>query len=210
MLNRARARGSAEASEAVWASAKAAVRSEGCLKLLVREPGGRPEARADLSFREATTRDASRYATDIGTDSASTFRRRLSPWTHCYVVDDGTRFLHASWVTTSRAWTSEIRGYISPPVGDSYVYESFTRPETRGRGIYPFALFSICAEMAEQRVGRVWVGVEAGNAASIRAITKTGFEEGFELSFHRVWGRVHIDEVTGPLAAQGRTMIARA
>lgn len=196
-----------EAREALAAGAKAALHSDGCLKLLVRESGGAAEYRADLFFREATVHDAARYAGDIGTDSPGTFRRRLSPWTRCYVVDDGTRFLHASWVTTSRAWTSEIKDYISPPVGDSYVYESFTRPETRGRGIYPFALFSICAQMAEQGVGRVWVGVEADNAASIRAITKAGFHDAFELSFHRAWGRVHIDEVSGPLAEQGRTMI---
>ena len=126
------------------------------------------------------------------------------------MVDDGTTFLHASWVTTSRAWTSEIRGYISPPVGDAYVYESFTRPETRGRGIYPLALFSICAELAEQRVARVWVGVETDNTPSIRAISKAGFGEGFEFSFHRAFGRVRIGEITGPLAEQGRTMIPRA
>lgn len=197
-----------EAGEALTGSAKAALRSNGRLKLLVRESGGPVvEERGDLFFREATAADARRYAADIGTDSASTFRRRLSPWTRCYVIDDGTRFLHASWVTTSRAWTSEIRACISPPVGDSYVYESFTRPETRGRGIYPFALLSICAQMAEQGVGRVWVGVEADNAASIRAITKAGFREAFELSFRRAWGRVHIDGVSGPLAEQGRTMI---
>lgn len=174
---------------------------------MVRETGGEPPSRSDLSFREAFGEDAARYARDIGTDSASTFRRRLSPWTRCFVVDDGSTFLHASWITTSRAWTSEIRGYISPPLGDAYIYESFTRPETRGRGIYPFALFSICADLGQHRIGRAWVGVETDNVPSIRAITKAGFEEAFELSFHRRIGRVQIDDLRGPLAEQGRTMI---
>ena len=137
----------------------------------------------------------------------ATFRQRLSPWTHCFVVEDESRFLHASWVTTARAWTSEIRGFVSPPVGDAYIYESFTRPETRGRGIYPFALLSICAELGRQRVARAWVGVEGDNTSSIRAITKGGFEHAFELSFHRSWGRVRVGEPTGPLAEQGRTML---
>lgn len=123
------------------------------------------------------------------------------------MVDDGSTLLHASWVTTARAWTSEIRGYISPPVGDAYIYESFTRPETRGRGIYPFALFSICDELHRQRVDRAWIGVEADNAPSLRAIGKAGFEEAFQLSFRRRMGRVHVDRPTGPLAEQGRTMI---
>lgn len=191
----------------MWAGVTGAISSEGRLRLMVRDTGGEPPGRADLSFREALGGDAARYARDIGTDSPSTFRRRLSPWTRCFVVDDGSMFLHASWVTTSRAWTSEIRGYISPPIGDAYIYESFTRPETRGRGIYPFALFSICAEVRQRRVGRAWVGVEAENVPSVRAITKAGFEQAFELSFHRRMGRVQIDDLRGPLAEQGRTMI---
>ena len=209
-FNRVRARGVAEARSTLWGGVRGAVRSEGRLLFLVRDAGGTAEARDDLSFREVSAGDARRYARDIGTDSAGTFRRRLTPWTKCYVVEDGSRFLHASWVTTARAWTSEIRAFISPPVGDAYVYESFTRPETRGRGIYPFALISTCAALAEQRVARVWVGVEADNAPSIRAITKGGFENAFELRFQRAWGRAHVDEPTGPLAAQGRTMVTRA
>lgn len=209
-MSRARSRGVAEAGGAVWGGVKGALRSEGRLLFLVREAGGTAEQRENLLFRAATLADAPRYARDIGTDSAATFRRRLSPWTQCFVVADGSTFLHASWVTSARAWTSEIRAYIAPPVGDAYVYESFTRPETRGRGIYPFALTSMCAVLAEQRVARVWVGVEAGNAPSIRAITKGGFQNAFEIGFRRAWGRVQVEEPTGPLAAQGRTMVARA
>ena len=210
VINRARSRGAREAGSAVRGGLKAAVRSEGRLLFLVRNAGGPTEARADLAFREATSADGRRYARDIGTDSAGTFRQRLSPWTKCFVVEDGVRFLHASWVTTARAWTSEIKAFISPPVGDAYVYESFTRPETRGRGIYPFALTSICAALADQRVARVWVGVEADNVASIRAIGKGGFENAFELGFQRAWGRVRVQEPTGSLAEQGRTMLTRA
>lgn len=194
----------------MWAGVTGAVSAEGRLRLMVRDNGGEAPARPDVSFREAGAEDAARYARDIGTDSPSTFRRRLSPWTRCFVVDDGSTFLHASWMTTARAWTSEIRGYISPPLGDAYVYESFTRPETRGRGIYPFALLSICAELERRQVPRAWVGVEADNAPSIRAITKAGFEDAFEITFHRRLGRVQIDDLRGPLAEQGRTMIRSA
>lgn len=123
------------------------------------------------------------------------------------MVEDGSRFLHTSWVTSARAWTSEIRGFIAPPVGDAYVYESFTRPETRGRGIYPLALHSICTELGQQRVARVWVGVEADNTPSIRAIVKGGFQEAFDLTFHGSWGVIRVEEPTGPLAEQGRTMV---
>ena len=54
------------------------------------------------------------------------------PTCMCFVVEDGDRFLHSSWVTTTGAWTREIRAYLCPPQGDAYVYESFTRADARG------------------------------------------------------------------------------
>ncbi len=200
-------RGLGEAGEAVWGAVRGALGSEGRLLFLVRDAGGEFPARDGLTFREATQEDAALYARDIGTDSAATFRRRLSPWTQCFVVEDGSRFVHASWVTSARAWTSEIGAFIAPPVGDAYIYESFTRPETRGRGVYPFALNSICTELRRQRVARVWVGAEADNEPSLRAIDKGGFQEAFQLTFHRSRGVIRVEEPTGPLAEQGRTMV---
>ena len=209
-VNRARNRGLSETASTIRSAARAWLGSESHLKLLVTPAGGEAASRGDLLFRKLTNPDAALYARDIGTDSASTFEKRLTAWTHCYAVVEQDRLLHASWVTTSRAWTNEIRGYICPPVGDAYVYESFTRAETRGRGIYPFALSSIRAALAKEGLGRVWVGVEATNAPSIRAITKAGFEEAFEFGFSRRFGRVRVAPARGPLAEQGRTMIRSA
>ncbi|MFN2588447.1 MAG: hypothetical protein ABR613_10080, partial [Actinomycetota bacterium] len=113
----------------------------------------------DLSFREAGPADGALYARAIGTDSAVTFRRRLTPTTHCFFVEAHGRLLHASWVTTGAAWTRELRAYLVPPRGDAYVYESFTRPEARGRGVYPFALAGICAWARDAGTRNVWVAV---------------------------------------------------
>jgi RimJ/RimL family protein N-acetyltransferase len=117
--------------------------------------------------------------------------------------------LHSSWVTTTGAWTREIRAYLAPPSGDAYVYESFTRADARGRGIYPFALAGILTAMSEQGLSKVWVGVESDNAPSRRAIAKAGFEEAFTLGFERRLGRLTIDEPHGPLAEQARHFVRR-
>lgn len=171
------------------------VRSEEELIMLVRsaaEPT--PEFRHDpgLTFRAAGAGDAEFYARTIGTDSAATFRRRLSPTTQCFFVFGGDELLHASWVTTGAAWTREIAAYVVPPNGDAYVYESFTRPEARGRGVYPFALRGICAWAVETRVGKVWVAVESGNAPSLKAIRKAGFEPAYEMRYGRRLGRLTV------------------
>jgi hypothetical protein len=151
-------------------------------------------------FREADVNDAARYARDIGTDSAATFAARLSANTHCFVVVDNETFLHASWVTTAAAWTRELQRYFCPPPNDAYIYESFTRAETRGRGVYPFALRSICGWLAIRELTGVWVGVEDGNDPSLRAVAKAGFRTGFSIDYGRRLGRLTVEQPHGPAA----------
>lgn len=168
-------------------------RSEDELVMLVRAADApTPEIRHDpgLVLRRATVSDADEYARSIGTDAAATFRRRLTPTTGCFLVHGDDGLLHASWVTTGAAWTREIDAYLAPPDGDAYVYESFTRPEARGRGVYPFALAGICAWARDAGVGNVWVAVEQGNAPSLKAIRKAGFEESYTIRYSRRLGRL--------------------
>ena len=162
-----------------------------------------------LHVRQAGAADAARYAEDIGTDSPSSFSARLRPDVMCFVVEGDGRFLHATWVTTTGAWTREIAAYLVPPSGDAYVYESFTRADARGRGIYPFALAGIVTAMGEAGCAQMWVGVEARNAASRRAIAKADFEEAFTIEYRRRRGRLHISPPKGPKAAQAAAFIRR-
>ena len=196
VLTRARARGLREVLGTGVARLREFISSADEIIILARpagSPPGPPE-RDDLEFVKATREDGARYARDIGTDSASTFAARLSDTTHCFLVIDKGRVLHATWATTRSAWTRELGGYLVVPEGDCYVYESFTRADARGQGIYPFSLRGICAWAARQGLQRVWVGVEAGNAASLRAVGKAGFEPQLTISFRRSVGRL---EVTG-------------
>ena len=200
-LNRLTARGPAEVLSLGLERAKGWVASADVLILYVRGPAPLGEELPGLEFREATAADAARYARDIGTDSASSFAARLSDRTRCFLVDDGERLLHASWATTAGAWTRELRTYLVPPEGDAYIYESFTRADARGRGLYPFALRNIVGWAERSGIARLWVGVEEHNPASIRSVTKAGFEEAFRLPFARRWGRLSLGDASGPHAA---------
>lgn len=164
---------------------------------------------AGMEFRRARPQDGSQYALDIGTDSAATFAKRLTERTRCYLVEFEARLVHASWVTVSAAWTRELRAYMKPPAGDAYVYESFTRADARGQGVYPFALRKICSALAAEEIHRVWVAVEADNPASVRAVTKAGFQEAFRIVYGRRFGRLRIEEPRGPMADIGRTFLNR-
>jgi hypothetical protein len=207
--HRARARGPREVLGLAWQRLRENLSSDAELVFFARAPGGAPPARPDVSFREAGGDDAGRYAAEIGTESPGTFRARLSDSTRCYLaLDPAGRLLHASWTTTSSAWTRELRGRVTPPAGAAYVYESFTVPAARGRGLYPFALASICARLAG-RIETIWVAVEADNPASLRAVSKAGFEAAFRRSYRRRRGRRRRGEPQGPRAHEARHLLQK-
>jgi GNAT superfamily N-acetyltransferase len=194
-----RARGIAETAAESLGRARAAWTSEGAVVFHVKalSVGTPPEPPGRSIVRRATPDDAAAYARDIGTDSAGTFARRLSPETDCWLLIENDRILHASWATTSPAWTRELRAFFRPPAGDLYTYESFTRPEGRGRGAYPIVLAHLCADAAGRGLRRAWVGVEADNAPSLRAVAKAGFQPAFRVRFRRRLGRLWTGEPEG-------------
>ncbi|MDQ3962806.1 MAG: GNAT family N-acetyltransferase [Actinomycetota bacterium] len=154
--------------------------------------GVEPREVPGAATRRARSEDGPAYARDIGTDTASTFRARLSDATGCYVVEMDGRLIHVSWVSTSKAWTRELRAYIRPPTGHCYIYESFTAPGARGKGIYPFALASICRDAVQRGWTRVWVAVEDNNPASLKSVRKAGFEPAFTIGVARHLGRLEV------------------
>ena len=132
-----------------------------------------------LEVRRATAGDATAFARDIGTYQETTFTTRLAARVRCYLAFDEDRVLHSSWCSSIATWTEELRTYLAPPPGDAYVYESLTVEAARGRGIYPIVLRAISAELHREGVARIWIGVESTNEASLRAISRAGFEHAY-------------------------------
>lgn len=199
---RGRARGWGEVARLAADRLKEEIRSEDTLIFFLRPTAGDwmpsgSEKTPDLSVVRADEAHAATYERDIGTDSAVTFSARLDKATRCYLVMDGERALHATWVTTGLSWVRELRRYFSPPDGSAYVYESFTRADARGRGIYPFALRGICEDLNTGGVEKVWVAVEDDNPASLKSVSKAGFEEAFVISYRRRWGAIAVSEPRG-------------
>ena len=207
LINRTRSRGAGELADLTTGRVQELWNSKNTLILNVLEAQRVERNSAGLRFREAGPDDAVAYARDIGTDSVTTFVTRLSDDVRCFVVEEEGKLLHSSWLTTTAAWAREIARFLCPPGGDAYVYESFTRADARGRGIYPLALAGILSAMAEEGIRRVWVGVEETNLASRRAMEKAGFAEGFRVEFGRRLGRLWVGAPVGPQAEAGRTFL---
>lgn len=207
IFNRMRSRGAREVLTLLLHRVRENLWSSETLVLYVAVTSDAPRPPEGALARFADPSDAERYARDIGTDSASTFRERLTSDTRCFIVEDEGKILHSSWVTTGKAWTREIRGYLMPPEGDAYVYESFTRADARGRGLYPYALAHLLSQLAAGSIERLWVGVEDSNAPSRRAISKAGLESGFSLTYRRRFGMLFLDPPQGALAGAGGTFL---
>lgn len=207
LVNRTRSRGAAEIVDLTTSRAKELWNSRNTLLLNVLDAQRLERSSEGLTFREASQADADAYARDIGTDSVATFSSRLSGDVRCFIVEEDGKLLHSSWLTTTAAWAREIQRFLTPPSGDAYVYESFTRADARGRGIYPLALAGIVSAMFDEGIGRVWVGVEATNLASRRAMEKAGFTEGFRIEFGRRLGRLWVGAPIGAQAEVGRAFL---
>lgn len=195
LVARARTRGLGEIVALGTARAREAIRSADELVFLSVDTATvvRIE-REDLTCRRATAADGASFADEIGTESPRTFAARLSEETHCYLVLANERIVHSSWVTTHAAWTRELRAYVVPRDA-AYVYESFTGPQARGKGAYPFALTNICADLVAVGTTHLWVAVEAENHSSLRAVTKAGFVERGRVAFGRQLGRLSIGAI---------------
>lgn len=207
MVNRMRVRGPGEVTALAFVRLKEALTSSRVLIFLVRDAGGETREKEGLEVVEATAADADRYARAIGTESPTTFKARLSESTRCYLVVADGLVVHATWMTTAAAWTREVRRYFRPPPGDAYVYESFTRPEVRGRGVYPWALTNIAARLGAAGIRRLWIGVETDNEPSLRAVSKAGFQPVCEVAYQRRLGRLTVGDPIGESPADCRGLL---
>jgi RimJ/RimL family protein N-acetyltransferase len=81
---------------------------------------------------------------------------------------------HICWLMTAEL-NSRIGSRFLPLKPDAIeIGKAFTLPEFRGRGVYAFAIRSVCAVAREQGFGRVFMVTTWRNQASRRGIEKAG------------------------------------
>lgn len=169
------------------------MRFDTVLVVLERPAGGSPIDPPGIEIREAGTEDAAAYERDIGTDLTATVTRRLEgPGSSCWVALQPSRIVHASWVATQKAWVGEADRFFIVPPGDAYIYESFTAPDMRGRGVYPAVLATISSTLGPRGISKLWIAAESANRSSLRAIEKAGFTRSFEVGVRRRWGSAQV------------------
>lgn len=86
------------------------------------------------------------------------------------------------WVATRHASIGELGLSFDVPEGERYLWNFVTRPEFRGRGIYPRLLQEIVRWEA-RTAERFWIVYAPENRSSFRGIVAAGFQLTADLSF---------------------------
>ena len=126
----------------------------------------------------------------------STALSRLEEGTHVYTVADAAGLLHYGWLidSQSQSYSPEVHQQVTLPAGSACVFDFYTVPRARGKGLYQASLLQMLHDAAStEGVKRIVVGVLADNAASRHVIEKAGFEyefsmfERFRLGRRLIW-----------------------
>lgn len=120
-------------------------------------------------------------------DAADAFRRGA----FALALLEGERVAHLSWAAPHpRAVTGDpVFRCIGRP-GTAFIGPCFTHPDQRGRGLYPWALQRLSAELSSSGARQVWINTRTSNAASVRGIEKAGFTVVQDLPYRRWFNAV--------------------
>lgn len=134
--------------------------------------------------------------------------RRIRDGQVCVIARHGGSVVAYCWLTWRPEWVAEIDRLVVPGPDEAYLYEAFTEPGWRGRGLFSAMLFRLLAYARAQGRRRALIFVLTDNRASRRAIEKTGFELFQTVSkvdlggLKRLWFR-------GPRPGRARVMLVR-
>jgi RimJ/RimL family protein N-acetyltransferase len=90
-----------------------------------------------------------------------------------YVVKVDNRLVHYGFVMRRTRETA----VLGEPRGTPIIGNCWTHPDTRGKGIYPFALRQVLQALRDRGIDRVLIETDVENIASRRGIEKAGFRQ---------------------------------
>lgn len=105
--------------------------------------------------------------------------QQLETEQHCYTLVENNCLVHYGWLglRQQKARLSEVsQEYIFDEPDNAVLYDFFTHPQARGRGLYQQALYQILHDVAElPDIKKIYIMVLADNAPSRHVIEKVGF-----------------------------------
>ena len=117
--------------------------------------------------------------------------RRLESGEHVYTYSENGKLLHYGWFIESQtnAYFSEIEQQYGYPEKGSVLYDFYSHPAARGRGLYQKSIVAMLQEAAAIGSQAAYISCLADNAPSRHVIEKIGFSHESSLFLVRKFGR---------------------
>lgn len=120
-------------------------------------------------------------------DRAKKFRRRCKEGHSCYgFFSSNGSVASYVWVSFSPGspvsvpWIFKLKIALKPNI--AYVWDCFTAPEHRKKGLYKYGLLNIKYIYAARGAGKMFIFCKKSNKASVAGITAAGFKPAFDFS----------------------------
>ncbi|HEU4683057.1 MAG TPA: GNAT family N-acetyltransferase [Nitrospira sp.] len=105
-------------------------------------------------------------------------RARLNKGEHLYTLVEQERLVHYAWLQPNHVRGEDVAvGQVFfPPPGSAALYDHYTHPEARGRGLYAQAICQLLHDaLALGKAKQAYIYVYADNGPSRHVIEKLGF-----------------------------------
>jgi GNAT superfamily N-acetyltransferase len=119
--------------------------------------------------------DDARFLAELVNIAAPAIEERMQQGHRAWVAWLAGMPVSWGWVATDALAIGELGTARQLPPGNRYLWDFFTTPPWRGRGIYPRLLQTIIVRDPEAQ--RFWVGHDFANTPSARGIARAGFRE---------------------------------
>jgi ribosomal protein S18 acetylase RimI-like enzyme len=111
--------------------------------------------------------------------------RRLRRGCRAFAARVDGRIASYGWVSAGSECIGELEREFRLPPGEAYVWDCFTLPAHRRRGLYSSLLRHIARAMQAEGTARLWIGTARANRASIRGFEAAGFAPVLEVLYVR-------------------------
>jgi RimJ/RimL family protein N-acetyltransferase len=136
--------------------------------------------------------DLAGYDPQVGWQSAEDFRRcadeRFARSEMLFSISVDQKLAHYGWLIypTRMITIPEVGQSYELPEDSAYLYDFFTHPAFRKRGMYQASLQRILVHLSSQQCTAAYIGVAPSNVPSCRAIEKLGFQPVATLGYRRI------------------------
>jgi RimJ/RimL family protein N-acetyltransferase len=155
------------------------------------------EPKLPLARRELALDELKEHGYFKAISFPETVRRRLAAGEQCHGFFLGEKLVNIAWTTRDKL-VLETRGWSIGRERSVGIYDCYTAPSHRGKGIYTDTLIRLLRSAREHGVKTALIAVDPENRPSIKAIERSGFRPLHRLTRRRRAGRSSIQESEFP------------